>query len=226
MVQQLIKSEKSGGIDRVDHVIQYMPPSELSEFVSNLPDFLQTFNINPLEVTNEKVVLVHKAEVESTIPFIKTKLSLESVVGKCRFLFSFLSTEYDDSSCCLTISFSVNVAGKSRNLDPAGADILGINVPFGEFLNSGTFDTTYMDDELRISRSKVGVVDQLRVFVRSAPRVEEPVVEEEAPVEDEEEIDSPSDVEEAEIVNEAPAELSVDEGDENIEAPSDVETED
>lgn len=82
LVQQLIKSEESDGIDRVDHVIQYMPPSELSEFVSNLPDFLQSFNINPLEVTNERVALVHKAEVEGVIPFIKTKLTLQSVVGK------------------------------------------------------------------------------------------------------------------------------------------------
>jgi hypothetical protein len=93
MVQQIIKSKESGGVDRVDHVIQYMPPSKLSEFVSDLPDFLQTLNINPFEVTNEKVVLVHKAEVESTIPFIKTKLILESVVGKYRFLFIFLSIE-------------------------------------------------------------------------------------------------------------------------------------
>jgi hypothetical protein len=81
-VQQLIKSGDSDGIDRVDHVIQYMPPDGLSEFVSNLPDFLQNLDINPLKVTEEKIVLVHKAEIESSIPFIKTKLSLQSVVGK------------------------------------------------------------------------------------------------------------------------------------------------
>lgn len=84
----------------------------------------------------------HKAEVEGTIPIIKTKLSLESVV--------------------------VNVAGESKNLDPKGADILGINIPFGEYLNAGSFDTTYVDDSMRISRSKVGPLDQIRVFVKAS----------------------------------------------------------
>lgn len=90
MVQQVIKSEEStsDGVDRVDHVIQYMPPDTLSEFVSTLPDFLQSLNINPFQVTDQKVVLVHKAEVESVIPFIKTKLSLQSVVGKSLFIHS------------------------------------------------------------------------------------------------------------------------------------------
>lgn len=205
-VQQVIKSEGYSGIDRVDHVIQYMPPNALSEFVSDLPDFLQSLNINPLEVTKQKVVLIHKAEIESTIPYIKTKLSLQSVV--------------------------VNVAGKSQSLDPAGADILGINVPFGEILNAGTFETTYMDSNLRISRSKVGPVEQLRVFMRTTPaeeaivpvEVEVAVVEPIESVEsDDREIEAPSDVEEAEFVNEAPVEES-DEGE--IEAPSDVESED
>jgi hypothetical protein len=129
--------------DRIDHVIEYQPPSKLTEFLDNIPDALQSLNINPLQVSAGKVILVHKAAIESTVPNIKTKLSLSSVI--------------------------INVAGQSQNLDPKGADVLALNVPLGEFLNAGSFETTYMDDELRISRSKVGLVEQLRIFVRSTP---------------------------------------------------------
>merc|ERR1712224_87829 len=72
---------------------------------------------------------------------IKTKLNLQSVV--------------------------VNVAGVSKNLEPSGEDVLGINLPFGELLNAGSFDTTFLDDSMRISRSKTGPVNQLRVFVKT-----------------------------------------------------------
>jgi hypothetical protein len=67
----------------------------------------------------------------------------------------------------LLLDFTVNVAGKSQILDPSGADVLGVNIPFGEYLNAGSFDTTFLDDTVRISRSKIGPVDQIRVFIKS-----------------------------------------------------------
>lgn len=203
-------------VDRVDHIIEYMPPSDLDDVFGNVPDALKSLSLNPLELTKSKVVLVHKAEVESVVPKLTTKLSLDSVV--------------------------LNVAGKSQFLDPAGADVLGFNIPLGEFLNAGSFDTTYMDEDLRISRSKVGPIDQLRVFRRADPMVEE---KEEWIQDDFDTGDFPSDVEWVgdgdessaegapddgdsadEIVDaadDAPADDAVDESDAGDDYPSDVE---
>jgi hypothetical protein len=140
-VQQRIRSENDDGvIDRVDHVLEYKPPAKLQEILDNLPEQLTSLNINPLHVSKSKLVLVHKADVVSESP-LKVKLGLKTIV--------------------------LNVAGTSTFLEPDGADVAGINIPLGEFLQTGSFETTYMDHELRVSRGKLGIVDQLRVFVRT-----------------------------------------------------------
>lgn len=141
-VEQVITRPSDGSleIDRVDHVIEYMPPKELADVLDNLPEQLKVININPLAVSKSKLVLIHKAIVESTQSPLKVSLSLKSVV--------------------------LNVAGTSTFLDPNGKDITGINIPLGDLLNAGSFETTYMDDELRISRGKTVAGDQLRVFMR------------------------------------------------------------
>lgn len=144
LVQQRIRSSNNDGvIDRIDHSLEYQPPEQLRDFLDNLPEQISGLNINPLHVSKSKLILIHKASIieESSSSPLKTKLSLDSVV--------------------------LNVAGTSTILDPSGKDVAAIRVPLGEFINTGTFETTYLDDTLRISRGKQGFSDQLRVFVRA-----------------------------------------------------------
>jgi hypothetical protein len=82
VVQRIRSTTSTTTVDRVDHVIEFMPPSTLAEVLENLPDVLKSFNLNPLELTKSTVTLVHKAEVESIVPTLTTKLSLQSVVRK------------------------------------------------------------------------------------------------------------------------------------------------
>eukprot|EP00547_Thalassionema_nitzschioides_P009044 CAMPEP_0194223692 /NCGR_PEP_ID=MMETSP0156-20130528/35719_1 /TAXON_ID=33649 /ORGANISM="Thalassionema nitzschioides, Strain L26-B" /LENGTH=321 /DNA_ID=CAMNT_0038954931 /DNA_START=68 /DNA_END=1033 /DNA_ORIENTATION=+ len=142
VVQRIRSSDESRDIDRIDNVIEYIPPQSLDSIFSGVPDFVKGFSLNPLELTRSKLVLIHKAEV-NIVPRIETKLSLQSVV--------------------------LNVAGKSQYLDPGGADVLGLNIPLGDLLNAGSFETTYLDENIRISRSKIGeMLGQVRVFVRDS----------------------------------------------------------
>jgi hypothetical protein len=82
VVQSIKSTTGTSTVDRIDHIIEYMPPKLLSDVIENLPDALKSLNLNPLELTKSKVSLVHKAEVTSVVPKLSTKLSLESIVRK------------------------------------------------------------------------------------------------------------------------------------------------
>lgn len=79
VVQQRIRSK-----DRIDHVLQYTPPDKLQDLFSpgDIPEALASFNLNPLHVSEGKVTLIHKAEVQSVTPVLRTRLGLESIVCK------------------------------------------------------------------------------------------------------------------------------------------------
>lgn len=202
VVQSIKFGEASNSIDAIDHIVAYKPPNQLSSFLKNIPDAIKDLDINPLKVSDTKVVLKHKAEVEGVVPVIKTKLSLEAVV--------------------------VNVAGVSQNLEPTGEDVLGINIPFGEFLNAGSFDTTFLNDSMRISRSKTGPVDQIRVFVKAEAKMssdDEEAVDEEDELDDDEIVDDEDDDELADENEEGSIDAQIvdEDDDDEIEPPSDIE---
>jgi hypothetical protein len=102
-VQQSIKTNASGDIDRINHVLEYNPPNTLAEFLDNIPDALKTLNINPLQVSKSKVVLVHKAKVESVVPVLKTKLNLSSIIGTSNSKF-IVGYPVSFSNCASSIS--------------------------------------------------------------------------------------------------------------------------
>ncbi|KAL3806057.1 hypothetical protein ACHAXA_005780 [Cyclostephanos tholiformis] len=127
VVMQRIRNvgDAAGKIDRVDNVIEFSPletvggifpeDAQSASSTSILDGLLNI--VNPLKLKKAKVVLVHKAEVESSSPVLRLRIAW--------------------------ISSVLNVAGTSRYLNPDGDDVFGLNNVMGEFLNVGYFDTPY-----------------------------------------------------------------------------------
>lgn len=85
VTQRVRATSSEDEIDRVDNVVEFTPLDTLGEVLpENLPlgDLFRNVPLNPLGVTNGKVVLIHKAEVESVLPVLRTKIAWTSSVGE------------------------------------------------------------------------------------------------------------------------------------------------
>ena len=70
-------------IDRVDNIIEFTPFADtVGDLLGDSMPFaaLKDLTLNPLEVKKSKVTLVHKAEVQSLAPVLRTKINLQSYV--------------------------------------------------------------------------------------------------------------------------------------------------
>jgi hypothetical protein len=161
-IRTLNDETNNNSINRVDHVIEVKPPNQISDIIANsnsngdtTPSWLSNLNINPLEVKESKVILIHNAEVVD-----------DEMVEKDDTSFS-MSNNMDDKRVKLRLKLQSvvnNIAGTGANLNPNGADIVSVNVPQIDVLSQntelndalgGSFITTYIDDEFRISRSDI-----------------------------------------------------------------------
>ena len=153
-VQDELRKVVYSNVEVIQKIRNDMKPQESSDEINRVDNVIQFTTPtegtlaafpNPLSVSRAKITLCHNAKIETVNPLLRTKISLKSII--------------------------LTVAGKSQYLDPSGADVLGINLPpIQDILNAGVFDTTYVDDEIRISRGPAvsGFLDeQLRVFIRS-----------------------------------------------------------
>lgn len=133
-------------IDRVDNVIEISPPTtDESNILFRL--------LNPLSISKTKLVLIHNANIESVHPVLRTKIA-------------WVSTVLNVAGSSSTTTSSSSVSSNNQFFDANGQDLLGINNLFGEFINVGSFDTPYVDERVRVSRSPGPVFETVRVFVR------------------------------------------------------------
>mmetsp|Transcript_24929 Transcript_24929/g.30635 ORF Transcript_24929/g.30635 Transcript_24929/m.30635 type:complete len:398 (+) Transcript_24929:118-1311(+) len=146
-VSQRIRTMGDDGkeIDRIDNVVEFLPidtekANSAAEPLRTLLKAIDSLPLNPLQISGAKISLVHEASVQSITPVLRTRIGLQSIVA--------------------------TVAGDSQYLDPDGADIFGVNTGIGSMFNGGSFDTTYVDEDIRVSRGSIGFLDELRVFIR------------------------------------------------------------
>jgi hypothetical protein len=90
VTQRIRSMDNSTDIDRVDNVVEFTPANTLDQIFGStdgekknpMQQLLGSLNLNPLEVSKSKASLIHSAEVQSTLPVLRTRIGLKSVVCK------------------------------------------------------------------------------------------------------------------------------------------------
>eukprot|EP00978_Attheya_sp_CCMP212_P014400 scaffold36596_cov55-Attheya_sp.AAC.3 len=91
VTQRIRSTDNSTDIDRVDNVVEFTPANTLDQILGRsgdekknpLQQFFGSLNLNPLDVSKSTASLIHSAEVQSTLPVLRTRIGLKSVV--CKF---------------------------------------------------------------------------------------------------------------------------------------------
>jgi len=124
VTQRIRSMDNSTDIDRVDNVVEFTPANTLDQILGRTGDekknplqqMFGSLNLNPLDVSKSTASLIHTAEVQSTLPVLRTRIALKSVV--CKLVWFGITSHHES-----TLSFLLqprDLTTQSRTHIPRG----------------------------------------------------------------------------------------------------------